>query len=221
MLNEDQSIMKYGSRLINACRSILRPVLGWHRRQAFLRFWTGRQNVQWLRVVMNQEIRKLINNLQLDKLKVLEISGSLGRTFKGFKDYKWVDYPEYDICESPLKETFDLIIAEQVFEHLLWPYRAGVNVYQMLNPGGYFLITTPFLIALHNNPVDCTRWTETGLKYFLAECGFPLTKIKTGSWGNRACVKANLEKFVSYRSRIHSLRNEYRFPISVWALAQK
>jgi hypothetical protein len=69
--------------------------------------------------------------------------------------------------------------------------------------------------------VDCSRWTETGLQYFLAEAGFDLDGIKTGSWGNRACVKANFTAWARYRSRLHSLRNERAYPVVVWALARK
>jgi SAM-dependent methyltransferase len=175
---------------------------------------------KWSRVVMRRENRQLLERLQPSRLSVLEISGRAWRNF-GFKEYKAVYYPEYDVCEAPLSESFDLIIAEQVFEHLLWPYRAGKHVYQMLNPDGYFLISTPFLVRLHDGPVDCTRWTETGLKYFLAECGFPLEKSQTGSWGNRACVMANFTQWVRYDPELHSLYNEPDFPYHVWALAQK
>jgi len=114
-----------------------------------------------------------------------------------------------------------LIIAEQVFEHLLWPYRAGKNIYKMLNSKGYFLITTPFLIRIHDYPTDCSRWTETGLKYLLAECGFNLESIQTGAWGNRACVVANFARWEVYNPSLHSLENEPDFFLSVWAIAQK
>ena len=181
---------------------------------------TGAENINWSRVVMQRDCLQITKDLHPEKLSALEISG----TFYGkmpFGKYKSVNYPEYDICSMVMPQEFDLVIAEQVFEHLLWPYRAGRNVYQMLNPGGYFLISTPFLVKIHNYPTDCTRWTETGLKYFLAECGFPLEKIKTKSWGNRACVIANFEKWERYRQNIHTLKNEPEFPYCVWALAQK
>jgi SAM-dependent methyltransferase len=119
-----------------------------------------------------------------------------------------------------LDHQFDLIIANQVFEYVLWPYKAARNVCQMLKPGGYFLMTTPFLIRVHAIPYDCTRWTETGIKYFLSECGFPLEEIKTGTWGNRACVKANFKRWAR-RGWFGSLKNEPNFPVSVWALAKK
>lgn len=98
---------------------------------------------------MNKDTTTIINALGPAGLKVLEISA-------------------YDICDRPLDDTFDLIIAEQVFEHLLWPYRSARNVHRMLRPGGSFLITTPFLVKIHPVPYDCSRWTETGMKHLLA-----------------------------------------------------
>jgi SAM-dependent methyltransferase len=181
---------------------------------------TQAEDEKWSRVVMRSDCYQIIEGLSPQELSALEISGNYFMK-ASFKEYKTVHYPEYDICTSSLPEEFDLIIAEQVFEHLLWPYRAGKNVYQMLKPGGHFLVSTPFLVRIHNYPTDCTRWTEMGLKYFLAECGFPLEKIKTFSWGNRACIKANFTEWVRYRRRIHPLRNEPDFPYHVWALAQK
>lgn len=53
----------------------------------------------------------------------------------GFAEYISTTYPDFDICEGALPDTFDLVIAEQVFEHLLWPYRAGKDVYDMLDRG--------------------------------------------------------------------------------------
>jgi hypothetical protein len=90
----------------------------------------------------------------------------------------------------------------------------------MLKPGGHLLVTTPFLIKVHEVPVDCSRWTELGMKHLLAECGFPIDGIWTGSWGNRACVQANFRNWAR-RGWFKSLANEPEFPVSVWALARK
>jgi hypothetical protein len=202
-------------RLPGELRSVLKKIRS--RTKELL----GIDNVQWGRLVMNRETRKLIQGLDPDKLSTLEVSGEYWGSLGIFKRYRSIYYPEFDLCDSVLPDKFDLVIAEQVFEHLLWPYRAGKNVYSMLNQGGHLLITTPFLIRVHDAPVDCTRWTETGIRYFLAECGFPLETIQTGSWGNRACVKANYKRWVNYKPLIHSLRNEHEFPYVVWALARK
>lgn len=174
----------------------------------------------WSRVIMNRVCGEWLRALPFATLHALEISG---RTFAdfGFASYQSVDFPEFDLCAGPLATTFDLILAEQVFEHLRYPYRAGRHVWQMLRPGGWFLISVPFLVKVHAYPIDCTRWTELGLRHFLHECGFPLEAIRTGSWGNRACVMANFKEWVVYDPQQHDLTNEPDFPYHVWALARR
>ena len=176
------------------------------------------------RKVYWSDCRRRIESWQPAGLDVLEISA--GQTWRGFpfRSYRALDYPEHDICDElrdeSMLDAFDLIIADQVFEHLLWPYRAARNVFRMLRPGGRFLVMTPFLIRIHEVPHDCTRWTETGLRYFLAEAGFPPETIETASWGSAGALKASLVTWgrVGWRRR---LRNDPRFPISVWAVAQR
>jgi len=175
----------------------------------------------WARVVMYDDCIALLKDLNLERSDTLEISA--GPYFKeklNFHSYREANFPWFDICKDVLENKFDLIIADQVFEHLLYPHKAAKNVYSMLKAGGFFLITTPFLIKLHPVPNDCTRWTETGIKYFLNEAGFPFDEIKTKSWGNRACVKANFNKWKN-KGWFHSIKNEPEFPVVVWALAKK
>lgn len=174
----------------------------------------------WARVVMYDKCFELLRELRPETLDVLEVSAGPAWRELGFKSFSTANYPEFDLCAQPLARSFDLVIADQVFEHLLWPSRAARNVHAMLRPGGHFLVTVPFLIRVHREPNDCTRWTETGLRHFLAECGFSLERVRTGAWGNRACVKANLRRWVR-RGWLGSLENEPDFPVAVWALAQR
>jgi SAM-dependent methyltransferase len=169
------------------------------------------------------DCRQLIDSLQPQTMDVIEISA--GETWRNlpFRSYRTLDYPEHDICaplDPALVASCDLVIADQVFEHLLWPYRAGRNVLQMLRPGGHFLVMTPFLIRVHEVPYDCTRWTETGMRHFLAECGFEFDTVKTSSWGNMSALKACLATWgrVGWR---RNFPNDPRFPLMVWALARR
>jgi SAM-dependent methyltransferase len=180
----------------------------------------GDEHSQWARIIMNQETDRLIRALDLEHCSALEISGQKWRGY-GFRRYRSVEFPAYDVCRDVLNDQFDIIIAEQVFEHLLWPYRAVRNVFQMLTPNGALLVTTPFLIRIHNDPEDCSRWTEVGIRYLLAEGGFDINRITTGSWGNRACIRSNWRKWTVYRTWLHSLKNEPDYPMVVWALARK
>jgi SAM-dependent methyltransferase len=205
----------------------LREGLGWRWRAygprvaRFVRRLCGMHETHWARVVMDRETDKLVRGLLKAPLDVLEISGDKWRSFP-FASYRNASYPDYDVCREPLVlEGFDLIIAEQVLEHVLWPYRAVRHVWQMLRPGGFFLVTTPFMLRIHDYPVDCSRWTPTGLRHLLAEGGFPLEHIHADAWGNRACVRANLLRWRRWTPWLHSLRNEPDYPVVVWALAKK
>ena len=196
-----------------------RPAL-WERLRQTLRK-AGYDTNDWVRTVMYREAFRHIEAMRPETLDVLEISGGnqWSRQFR-FRSYEATQYPGFDICAETLPRQFDLIIADQVFEHLKWPYRAGRNVYTMLRPGGTFIISTPFLVRVHRVPIDCSRWTEEGLSYLMQECGFDAGDIETGSWGNRACLKGNLTRWRK-RGYFGSLRNERDFPVMVWAFAKK
>ena len=120
---------------------------------------------------------------------------------------------------DPLK--CDLIILEHVLEHVTEPCRTIQNVFKLLNPSGYILITTPFLVKIHNAPQDCTRWTPIGLRNLLINEGFDKNNMVTGQWGNKSCIKANFKHWVKYNPLFHSLKNEEMFPAVVWCLARK
>ena len=196
-----------------------RPAL-WEHLRGLVRS-TGYDTTDWVRTVMYRKMFDHISQLGPERLDVLEISGGnqWTRPFR-FKSYESTQFPQFDICAETLPRQFDLIIADQVFEHLRWPYRAGRNVWSMLRPGGQFLISTPFLVRIHRVPIDCSRWTEEGLGYLLQECGFAENDIRTGSWGNRSCVVSNLPKWHK-RGFFGSLENEPDYPVMVWAMAIK
>jgi SAM-dependent methyltransferase len=187
----------------------------------------------WLRKVMEDETHKIVAGWPVSSLDAIEISGK-GWSGAGFKSYVSLQYPEFDIC-TPSEDwseatagyargSADLILAEQVWEHLRYPYRAGRNVLGMLRPGGRFLLTTPFLVRIHNIEYysDCTRWTAEGMQYYLEECGFDPAGIQTYAWGNRDCAAAHITSPIwsEYR-RGMNLENEPLYPCVVWAVATK
>ena len=78
-------------------------------------------------------------------------------------------------------------------EHLKYPYKATKMFLVCLIQAVIFSYH-PFLIRVHEVPIDCTRWTEDGLKFFLNESGFNLDNIFTNSWGNKKCAKSDLRE---------------------------
>ena len=176
----------------------------------------------WARIVMYEACDNFLQELPLSQLDALEISS--GRRFQkiNFRSYTETNYPDFDICNDILDKTFDIIIADQVFEHLVSPAAAAKNVFQMLKPDGYFIITVPFMLRVHLSPTyDCYRWTEDGLRFFLTDAGFSSPQIQTGAWGNPDYIRAHLSGKWPRRGFRGMLKNDPRFPVVVWAFAQK
>jgi len=59
--------------------------------------------------------------------------------------------------------TFDVIVANNVIEHLHDPADAVREMRRVLRPGGQLLYTIPFLYPIHEAPHDYTRFTLYGL----------------------------------------------------------
>lgn len=181
------------------------------------------------RVVMHRSSRRLIGRFNPATLDAAEISGRFGKRF-AFKSYIQFGYPAYDICAGPFTDPetsavrqFDLILANQVWEHLDRPYTALAHVQQMLRAGGYFWIAVPFFIPFHAAPNDNSRWSARGLKNLLIEAGFDESRVIARQWGNRAAAARNLEPDWPPRfdKNMDDLTNDPEMPLCAWALAQK
>lgn len=172
------------------------------------------------RTVAYRAIDARLDSLGCESLDALEIAAGWKWRQRQWGSYAEMNWPEYDICEHVLPRQFDVVIADNVWEHLLHPWRAAGHVLQMLKPGGLFINVTPFLIRQHLVPTDCTRWTELGMRHFLEDVGFDGASIETGSWGNAAAVKANFHRWSRTGWR-RSFPNEPNFPLTVWAFARK
>lgn len=174
----------------------------------------------WCRKVANDHIMEFFRGNDCGEKSCLEISG-MGWGKAGFKTYLHTRYPDVDVMNFRLPERYDFVVADQVFEHIAEPRRGLENCYYHLKPGGYFVISVPFLMKVHGAPDDYNRWTENGLRQQLIASGFEDARIETHSWGNRACVIANFDSWAPYDPETCSLENEPRFPIMVWAYARR
>jgi SAM-dependent methyltransferase len=86
-------------------------------------------------------------------------------------------YPEIDLAvdlikECPFKDgSFDLVVLANVIEHV-YDYRALMErVAKLLKPGGRVLVTVPFLLKVHQEPVDYHRYTRYALAQLAGDLG--------------------------------------------------
>ncbi len=176
---------------------------------------------QWQRVRLNQSVRRHIETLDPTTKTAAEISGS-AQAFHPWKSFTSLDYPEFDLCE-PLDghRRFDVVICEQVIEHVVDPTIASANLRGLCSPGGHVIVSTPFLIRVHELEQfglrDFWRFTPRGLRTLLERAGLEVQTVE--AWGNRSCIVGNFDRWPAYR-RWHPLRNEPDLPVQVWAFAR-
>jgi SAM-dependent methyltransferase len=176
---------------------------------------------QWQRVPLNEAVDRYIAELDPRTRTAAEISGDT-HAAKPWHSYASLNYPEFDLC-APLENrgTFDVVICEQVIEHVIDPCAAAENLRRLCSPDGHVIVSTPFLIRVHELPMygmpDYWRFTPRGLRTLLERAGLRVDAV--GSWGNRSCVVGNFDHWPAYR-RWHSLRNEPDLPVQVWAFAR-
>ena len=175
---------------------------------------------QWQRVTLNRSVDEHLVSLGPARLTAAEISGD-AHAGKGWREFASLNYPEFDLC-APLagQGPYDVVICEQVIEHVADPWAAAANLHGLCAPGGHVVVSTPFLIRVHEEwgMRDYWRFTPRGLRTLLERSGLEVERVE--AWGNRSCIAANLDRWPAYR-RWHSLRNEPKLPVQVWAFARR
>lgn len=138
------------------------------------------------------------------------------------------EYPDIDMQELPFDgNTFDVVISDQVIEHLEDCQRAIRESHRVLKEGGIAIHTTCFINYIHPCPGDFWRFSPDALRYLCRDFS---QVVHCGSWGNRAAI---LLCFLSDRLRLMSIPetrglrhfiatyNEERYPIVTWVIARK
>jgi len=178
----------------------------------------------WQRHMLNRSVQDFITGLGPEGLDAAEISGA-GQAVHPWKSFTSLDYPAFDLCEplsAEVEGRFDVAICEQVLEHVIDPNAAARNLGGLVRPGGVVIVSTPFLIKVHELPMfgmyDYWRFTPRGLRTLLEKAGLEVETV--GAWGNHEVVLGNLDRWSALR-KWHPLHNEPDIPVQVWAFARK
>lgn len=160
--------------------------------------------------------------------KIIELGGSntlIQHMFNSEGYSVAPNYPEVDVTDlkNYADNTYDFVIMDQVLEHVSNPYKAVSEAHRILKKGGWFINTTPFLIEIHEVPVDFWRFTGDALRELTQQ----FADVEVNSWGNKATVlwQINEERWPSVteaREGDHfKLHNEEKFPLVYWLYAKK
>jgi SAM-dependent methyltransferase len=93
-------------------------------------------------------------------------------------------YPEVDlVCDLtkvvPLKaESFDAVFLMNVLEHVYDTHAMLAALQRLLKPGGVLVVAIPFMVKIHQAPVDFVRYTHYALARLADENGMQLEKLE-------------------------------------------
>lgn len=96
-------------------------------------------------------------------------------------------YPQYNIEALPSADhSFDMVVADQVLEHVQRPWLAANEVWRVTKPGGIAMVATPGLYPVHPSPLDCWRIMPDGYRLLFPEAQWEW--LTFGMWGDRERV---------------------------------
>ena len=125
----------------------------------------------------------------------LDVNGSYKKIFPKTWEYTGVDLckgknvdlvmkSEYEI--PAIDEHFDYVISGQTLEHCKNPFRLVKEMARILKTEGIIIIVAPFVIHVHNYPIDCFRFLPEGMKSIMEEAQLKPIKWKLrnrDTWG--------------------------------------
>jgi SAM-dependent methyltransferase len=96
-------------------------------------------------------------------------------------------------------ETFDVVVSEQMLEHVRRPYAVAKELERVTKKGGCIYTATPYMFPLHPSPKDYSRWSIDGLCELFDGCERVRAGILNGPVsGTLAVLAAGLATICSF-----------------------
>jgi SAM-dependent methyltransferase len=187
-----------------------------------------RSAIHLTRFYMYRHLEKVLSELSVGG-QVLSISGlgpipeMLATRVSHIVETK---YPEADIQALPYEnDSFDIVVSDQVLEHVFDPVQAVNESLRVVRPGGLIIHTTCFMNPIHLYPVDLWRFSPGALAHLSRNAEI----IDTGGWGNRSALLFVLMGVGHHLIPLHphhplhriALYNDEKYPIVSWLVARR
>ena len=88
-----------------------------------------------------------------------------------------IDYVGSVLAIPCSDDEFDIVLAQEVLEHVESPNAAINEIHRVLKAKGYFYLQLPFIIGYHPCPHDYWRFTHQGIKELLQEHKFDILDL--------------------------------------------
>lgn len=168
--------------------------------------------VEWIYADQNRA-RTVKKNLQsvlgaLDQKSIAINIGAGLTAYPGVINLDLVDGPHTNIIgkghELPFKDNcVDLVIAQEVLEHVPCWMALVTEIHRVIKPGGIFLCQVPFQIGFHPGPYDCWRFSKQALEYIFKEPEWERLALEITLGHGSAFHRIAVEFFAVSASWIH------------------
>jgi SAM-dependent methyltransferase len=74
--------------------------------------------------------------------------------------------------------SLDLILFQEVLEHVRRPLKSLREAHRALRPGGLLYVQLPFVIGYHPGPFDFWRFSREGIRAIVEDAGFEVDSLK-------------------------------------------
>lgn len=117
---------------------------------------------------VRRTLERLASELPMD---AVALNVGAGQTnYPGFTNLEICDGPHIDIVGQGSRLPFrddsvDLVIAQEVLEHVADFGSLVADIHRVLKPGGKFYCQVPFQIGFHPGPADYWRFSRQGLEH--------------------------------------------------------
>jgi len=157
---KNRNLLKlFFKQLINLSKRFSRQNLYKFLREEIIKLGKNKNDsyLKILNIGAGGEISKYITKIRNANIISLDIDNSRNPDIVG------------DACDMKMFEdnSFDAVFLMEVLEHIQIPQKALDEIYRVLKTDGKLILSTPFILPIHDEPCDYYRYTKYGLLFLL------------------------------------------------------
>jgi SAM-dependent methyltransferase len=171
------------------------------RKRFVRRFWAAHNDSPAVR----REIRALLEELHGGR--GLNLGSGEARIEPRLVQFDLLRSPAVDVLGDALAlpfadGLFDVVLSQEMVEHVPDPFRAVREAARVLRPGGTLYLQAPFVIGYHPGPEDYWRFTRAGIRRLVEQAGLECVRVEQAVWAGTGMYRIAVEFFAAVPDRV-------------------
>ena len=156
-----------------------------------------------------EAVHRLLNQLGSGS-RGLNVGAGSSKLHPSLINVDIVPGPTIKVCASVEQlpfpdERFDLVVSQELLEHVRDPFRAMQEMRRVLKPGGVLYCQLPFIIGYHSGPTDFWRFTREGIRELAERANFKCLEVELAVGAGTGFYRIAVEFLAVFASRFASL----------------